>query len=124
MWLPTWVDLKFTGLIWLWFINLFNFMDGIDGITAIQMISLGFGLSLLSVFGFVNQSVYSPSIFIVASAFGFLIWNWAPAKIFMGDVGSIPLGYLVGWLLISAVVPSSGFGIEATALVLLRAYYI
>ena len=124
MWLPTWVDLMFTGLIWLWFINLFNFMDGIDGITAIQMISLGFGLSLLSVFGFVNQSVYSPSIFIVASAFGFLIWNWAPAKVFMGDVGSIPLGYLVGWLLISAVVPSSGFGIEATAIVLLPAYYI
>ena len=56
-------------------------------------------------------------------ALGFLIWNWAPAKIFMGDVGSVPLGYLIGWLLISVVVPSNSFGIELMTIVLLPAYY-
>ena len=45
---------------------------------------------------------------IVACALGFLIWNWAPA-VFMGDVGSVPLGYLIGWLLISVVVPSNSW---------------
>ena len=56
-WLPIWIDLTLTGLMWLWFINLFNFMDGIDGITAVQMISIGLGLSILSVIGLLNSSV-------------------------------------------------------------------
>ena len=46
-----------------------------------------------------------------------------PAKVFMGDVGSVPLGYLIGWLLISVVVPSNSFGIELMTIVLLPAYY-
>ena len=123
VWLPIWIDLTLTGLMWLWFINLFNFMDGIDGITAVQMISIGLGLSLLSVFGLLNSWVFIPSMLIVACALGFLIWNWAPAKVFMGDVGSVPLGYLIGWLLISVVVPSNSFGIELMTIVLLPAYY-
>ena len=122
-WLPIWIDLTLTGLMWLWFINLFNFMDGIDGITAVQMISIGLGLSFLSVFGLLNSWVFIPSMLIVACALGFLIWNWAPAKVFMGDVGSVPLGYLIGWLLISVVVPRNSFGIELMTIVLLPAYY-
>ena len=122
-WLPIWIDLTLTGLMWLWFINLFNFMDGIDGITAVQMISIGLGLSLLSVFGLLNSWVFTPSMLIVASALGFLIWNWNPAKIFLGDVGSVPLGYLIGWLLISVIGPSNSFGIELMTIVLLPSYY-
>ena len=60
---------------------------------------------------------------IVASALGFLIWNWNPAKIFLGDVGSVPLGYLIGWLLISVIGPSNSFGIELMTIVLLPSYY-
>ncbi len=37
---------------------------------------------------------------LAAATLGFLVWNWAPAKLFLGDVGSVPLGYLLGWLLL------------------------
>ena len=39
---------------------------------------------------------------LAAAACGFLVWNWSPAKLFLGDVGSIPLGYLIGWLMVGA----------------------
>ena len=72
-------------------------MDGIDGITAVQMISIGLGLSLLSVFGLLNSWVFIPSILIVACALGFFDMELGAAKIFMGDVGSVPLE-LLDWL--------------------------
>ena len=50
---------------------------------------------------------------------GFLFWNWAPAKVFLGDVGSVPLGFLLGWLLVSLA--SKGYWVQA---LILPAYYI
>ena len=100
-WLDIELDILLTGLLWLWFINLFNFMDGIDGLTGVEVFVLGLGLAVFSVTGIINEQVLGPSIVFMASALGFLVWNWAPAKVFLGDVGSIPLGYLIGWCLIS-----------------------
>jgi UDP-N-acetylmuramyl pentapeptide phosphotransferase/UDP-N-acetylglucosamine-1-phosphate transferase len=100
-WLDIELDILLTGLLWLWFINLFNFMDGIDGLTGVEVFVLGLGLAIFSVTGIINEQVLGPSIVFMASALGFLVWNWAPAKVFLGDVGSIPLGYLIGWCLIS-----------------------
>jgi UDP-N-acetylmuramyl pentapeptide phosphotransferase/UDP-N-acetylglucosamine-1-phosphate transferase len=91
--LPPLIDKVLAGLIWLWFINLFNFMDGIDGLAAAETIFLGIGI-------FFFTSWPQPAI-LAAATLGFLIWNWAPAKIFLGDVGSIPLGYLFGGFLLS-----------------------
>ena len=48
-WLDIELDILFTGLLWLWFINLFNFMDGIDGLTGIEVFVLGLGLSLIHI---------------------------------------------------------------------------
>jgi len=59
------------------------------------------------------------SLVMVGVALGFLVWNWHPAKIFLGDSGSVPLGYLLGWLLLSA----AGHGHWAAALIL-PAYYL
>jgi UDP-N-acetylmuramyl pentapeptide phosphotransferase/UDP-N-acetylglucosamine-1-phosphate transferase len=98
--LPPALDRLVAALSWLWFINLFNFMDGIDGISGVETVSLGVGLALVAwLAGFAVPQVVLPA-FLAAAALGFLAWNWQPAKIFLGDVGSVPLGFLLGWLLL------------------------
>ena len=87
----------FAVALWLlgvWFINLYNFMDGIDGIAATQLLLYGGGVALLGAAdGFAAELVW----FAGAAVGGFLIFNWAPARVFMGDVGSGFLGFLV-WM--------------------------
>jgi Fuc2NAc and GlcNAc transferase len=89
-----------------WAINSFNFMDGIDGLAASEctVITMVGGSLLLSHavlgLGFL-------SIAIGAASLGFLIWNWQPAKIFMGDVGSGFLGFAIGYLALASG-PSGG----------------
>ncbi|PCJ58932.1 MAG: hypothetical protein COA65_07130 [Rhodospirillaceae bacterium] len=99
--LPPLLDRIATGLLWVWFLNLFNFMDGIDGIAGVETASLGFGVALVALLGSLSPDLCYLGITIAAVALGFLAWNWPPAKIFLGDVGSIPLGFLLGWLLLS-----------------------
>ncbi len=71
----------------IWFTNLYNFLDGIDGYAGSEAVFLGIAGYLL--FGDAQFVV------LVASVLGFLVWNWHKAKIFMGDVGSTLLGYNV-----------------------------
>jgi Fuc2NAc and GlcNAc transferase len=77
----------FAFLLIIWFINLYNFLDGIDGYAGSEAIFLG-----LAGFTFFGNPIF---IVLVASVLGFLVWNWHKAKIFMGDVGSTLLGYNV-----------------------------
>jgi len=77
--------LAFLGIMW--FINLYNFLDGIDGYAGSEAIFLAIAGWLL--FGGEHF------ILLIASVAGFLVWNWHKAKIFMGDVGSTLLGYTV-----------------------------
>lgn len=79
-----------------WFLNLYNFMDGIDGIAGIEALSstLVSGAILVVVFDY-SQLAYLYILLLVAVA-GFLIWNFPPAKIFMGDAGSGFLGIILG----------------------------
>jgi UDP-N-acetylmuramyl pentapeptide phosphotransferase/UDP-N-acetylglucosamine-1-phosphate transferase len=98
--LPLPLDRLAAGFIWLWFVNLFNFMDGIDGITGGAAAAMGFGLMLVWLRHGPDQLEAFRGAMFVAVALGFLVWNWSPAKIFMGDVGSVPLGYLLGFCLI------------------------
>jgi len=77
----------FAFLMIIWFINLYNFLDGIDGYAGTEAVFLG--ISGYVLFGGDHFLV------LVASASGFLVWNWHKAKIFMGDVGSTLLGYTV-----------------------------
>jgi Fuc2NAc and GlcNAc transferase len=75
----------------LWMANLYNFMDGMDGLAASQTIVASISLS----FWFYVQGdtpISLVCVVLAASSYGFLIWNWSPAKVFMGDVGSISLG--------------------------------
>jgi Fuc2NAc and GlcNAc transferase len=91
--------LAVVGLVWL--TNLFNFMDGIDGIAGGEAVSVG------AVGGFLLLASEAPGLagtaFLVAAAsMGFLVWNWAPARIFMGDVGSGFLGFMLGAVAIAS----------------------
>ncbi len=99
-WLPPALDTIATALLWVWFVNLFNFMDGIDGIAASEAAAIGLGLMLVASSGrMLDLGIAFPAAVVVLAALGFLVWNWAPAKIILGDVGSIPLGFLLGFLL-------------------------
>jgi Fuc2NAc and GlcNAc transferase len=92
-----WVSrgVAFIGLIWL--TNLFNFMDGIDGLAGMEAVCVsGLGAILLFLNGLPSYARVSSTL--AAASFGFLVWNWPPAKIFMGDVGSGFLGFTLGVL--------------------------
>lgn len=77
--------LAIVGMVW--FINLFNFMDGVDGFASIEAIIISIVL-----FYFSGNII---NILLIASISGFLFWNWPKAKIFMGDVGSTQLGFIL-----------------------------
>ncbi len=117
--LPPLLDRLAAGLLWLWFVNLFNFMDGIDGISGVEAGSLGLGLVLIgAVAAWPGVQVALPAL-LAAATLGFLVWNWGPAKLFLGDVGSVPLGYLLGWLLLGAAMNG-----EWAAALILPLYYL
>jgi UDP-N-acetylmuramyl pentapeptide phosphotransferase/UDP-N-acetylglucosamine-1-phosphate transferase len=122
-WLPLPLDRIAAGLLWVWFVNLFNFMDGIDGIAGVETISLGIGVAIVAVLGggwsIAGAPIAPLGVALAAAAGGFLFWNWQPARIFMGDVGSVPIGFFSGWLLIAAAV-NGGWA----AALILPAYYL
>lgn len=117
--LPPVLDMIVKAGIWLWFINLYNFMDGIDGLAGSETVSLGIGIALVAVAVALPFDMVAYGVVIAAAALGFLMWNWHPAKIFMGDVGSVPLGFVLGGLLLRLATE----GFWAAALIL-PAYYL
>jgi Fuc2NAc and GlcNAc transferase len=82
-----------------WLLNLYNFMDGIDGIAGVEAVSVAGGAALILLGKGEGAGALAPAL-LVASCAGFLCWNWPPAKIFMGDVGSGFLGLVLGILAI------------------------
>lgn len=79
-------------------INLTNFMDGIDGIAAMQAAIVCGAAAVVAHAAVAPISVYLPPLIVAAAAVGFLVWNWPPAKIFMGDTGSGFLGVTIATL--------------------------
>jgi len=99
--IPAPIEWALVAIGWIWFINLYNFMDGIDGITGVETLTIGGGIALLTLGGSAASGFGGGFALVIAAAvLGFLWWNWHPAKIFMGDVGSVPLGFALGWLLL------------------------
>ena len=96
-WLAT--PLSILGVVWL--VNVFNFMDGIDGLAATEAIMVGVAAALLSWHRGHLEVAWLAALIAAASA-GFLPWNWMPARIFMGDAGSIFLGFMLGALTLLA----------------------
>jgi Fuc2NAc and GlcNAc transferase len=75
-----------------WLLNLYNFMDGIDGIASIEAVTVSFGAGALYLMALPETALWAVPILVLAAASGFLYWNYPPARIFMGDVGSGFLG--------------------------------
>ena len=99
---PPWLDTTLAVIGWVWFVNLFNFMDGIDGISGVESIAIAAGVALIGGgLSLVPAGMTAQALAIAAATAGFLVWNWHPAKIFLGDIGSVALGYLLAWLLLS-----------------------
>jgi Fuc2NAc and GlcNAc transferase len=91
------------SFVMVWVINLFNFMDGIDGIAGTELIFVLLSLALLLAFH-PNQEHWTVIIALTTlPVAGFLITNWPPAKIFMGDVGSTYLGLIIGIFCLIAI---------------------
>ncbi|HLI23088.1 MAG TPA: glycosyltransferase family 4 protein, partial [Stellaceae bacterium] len=98
--LPPLADRAATILLWTWFINLYNFMDGIDGITSVETIAIAVGTVVVTRVAGDDGSAALAALALAAGALGFLRWNWPRASIFLGDIGSVPLGFATGWLLL------------------------
>lgn len=81
-----------------WLCNLYNFMDGIDGLAAAQCCFVAGGAAWLIGEQSALLSLLTLGLFVTAA--GFLVWNWAPARVFMGDVGSTWLGFVFGVLIL------------------------
>jgi Fuc2NAc and GlcNAc transferase len=88
--------LGFLYLVWL--LNLFNFMDGTDGIASSEAVFVCLAGAILNNHVLSDINFSSAAVILAASTFGFLVFNWSPAKIFMGDVGSGFLGIVIGGL--------------------------
>lgn len=98
---PGWIG-HFLAVVYLvWMLNLYNFMDGIDGIASLEAITVCFGGVLIYWFSG-NSDLAWPAVLLAACVAGFLCWNFPPAKIFMGDAGSGFLGVVLGLLSLQA----------------------
>lgn len=97
---PMWLERVGIFFAWMWFTNLYNFIDGVDGITSSETICICLGIMLLSCFVLIPTNILLLSSVLLGSTFGFLIFNWQPAKIFLGDIGAIFLGFIIGYLLL------------------------
>lgn len=125
-----WIGTLLAAIGIVWMTNLYNFMDGIDGLAGSEAVIVA---AATGIYFFISNTpgMMLVCFFIVGGGLGFLFWNWPPAKIFMGDVGSCFLGYifailmiisensgalpLVSWLLLLGV-----FCIDATMTLLRR----
>lgn len=104
----------FAVLFVAWLVNLYNFMDGIDGIAGVEAVTAGAALAV--VFGGAHATGLSlAAATLAAGALGFLLLNWPPARVFMGDVGSGAVGYAFALL---ALAGRTGTGLPLLLLAL------
>ena len=117
--LPYWLERALLGLAMLWLINLTNFMDGIDWMTVAEVVPLTSGLVLFGLMGSLPRDAMIVALALCGAMIGFAPVNRPVARLFLGDVGSLPIGLLLGWLLVVL----AGAGHFAAAL-LLPLYYL
>jgi Fuc2NAc and GlcNAc transferase len=126
-----WLGWTVISLYIVWMLNLTNFMDGIDGIASVETITVCVGAAVVSAVASSGAHLWLASAVIASATLGFLVWNWPPAKIFMGDVGSGFLGVMLavlaletGWaeppLFWSWVILFGVFAVDATVTLIRR----
>ncbi|NMY04729.1 glycosyltransferase family 4 protein [Pseudomonas sp. WS 5059] len=103
-----WVGHVLAVFYLVWMLNLYNFMDGIDGLASLQAICACLALTLIYFLSGQPSMMWAPLLLSVSVA-GFLYWNFPPARIFMGDAGSGFLGIILGGLSVQAAWAGSEF---------------
>lgn len=103
-----WLGHALAAFYLVWLLNLYNFMDGIDGIASVEAICTCLGACLIYWFTGNEHLIWSPLLLAMA-VLGFLYWNFPPARIFMGDAGSGFLGIILGVLSLQAAWDSPQF---------------
>src|SRR5262245_48816937 len=117
--LPYWIEKILLLLGAVWFVNLVNFMDGVDWMTVAEVVPVSGAIALLDISGSIGAApaLVAPALF--GAIVGFAPFNKPVARLFLGDVGSLPIGLLLAWLLIELA--GSGHFIAALILPL---YYL
>ena len=101
-----WFGHVLAAIYLVWLLNLYNFMDGIDGIASVEAICVCVGGTLLYFWLGSTDGSLITVLGLAAAVAGFLIWNFPPARIFMGDAGSGFLGITLGILSLQAAITS------------------
>jgi UDP-N-acetylmuramyl pentapeptide phosphotransferase/UDP-N-acetylglucosamine-1-phosphate transferase len=117
--LPWWVERALLLLACLWFVNLTNFMDGIDWMTVAEVVPITVYLVVIGFNGGLPAYAIVVAIALCGAMLGFAPFNQPVARLFLGDVGSLPIGLLLGWLLL--MVAAQGY---LAAAILLPLYYL
>lgn len=117
--LPLMLERALILLAGIWFVNLVNFMDGLDLMTVAEVVPVTAGLLLLGLLGDLSWPAVLIATALCGAMLGFAPFNKPTAKVFLGDVGSLPIGLLLGWCLLEL----AWRGQPAAAL-LLPAYYL
>ena len=98
--LPFWIERGLLLLAGLWFVNLVNFMDGLDWMTVAEVVPVTAAIVLFGLIGDLPLSATIVAAALCGAMAGFAPFNRPVAKIFLGDVGSLPIGLLLGWCLL------------------------
>ena len=117
--LPLWLERGLVLIAGLWFVNLVNFMDGLDLMTAAEAVPVSAAVALLGWLGEVPAPATITAAALCGALLGFTPFNRPVAKIFLGDVGSLPIGLLLGWCLLQLA-----WHQQLAACVLLPLYYL
>jgi UDP-N-acetylmuramyl pentapeptide phosphotransferase/UDP-N-acetylglucosamine-1-phosphate transferase len=118
-WLP-WIFERTIFLVGgIWFVNLVNFMDGLDWMTVAEVVPVTAAVALLGLIGATPPLAVLVAVALLGSMIGFAPFNRPVARLFLGDVGSLPIGLLLGWTLLML----AGRG-HLVAALLLPLYYL
>jgi UDP-N-acetylmuramyl pentapeptide phosphotransferase/UDP-N-acetylglucosamine-1-phosphate transferase len=117
--LPWWIERAALVIGGSWFVNLVNFMDGLDWMTVAEVVPITAALAVIGALGLLPPVETITSFALCGAMVGFAYFNRPVAKLFLGDVGSLPLGLLLGWLLVQL---AGHHGLAAA--ILLPLYYL
>jgi UDP-N-acetylmuramyl pentapeptide phosphotransferase/UDP-N-acetylglucosamine-1-phosphate transferase len=117
--MPVWLERGLFVLAGLWFVNLVNFMDGLDWMTVAEVVPITATITMLGLIGEAPHSAAALAAALCGAMIGFAPFNRPVASIFLGDVGSLPIGLLLGWLLLQLALHE-----HFAAALLLPLYYL
>jgi UDP-N-acetylmuramyl pentapeptide phosphotransferase/UDP-N-acetylglucosamine-1-phosphate transferase len=117
--LPWWIERLLLVVGGLWFVNLVNFMDGLDLMTVAEIVPITAALAMIGGLGVLPPQASAAAFSLCGAMIGFAYFNRPVAKLFLGDVGSLPIGLLVGWLLL--LIATRG---HLAAAIVLPLYYL